>query len=357
MRPLLLPSFNRSILLLALSLALLGGCAPAPDAGDAAAGDASSEARRFLSVGTAPAGGAFFVVGGALAEVASQVRDSWQVTGEATKGSRENIRRLAAGDLDFALSNAAITYFAVRGEAGWEQAYAMRSVMTLAPNIALFVAPASANVNTIADLRGKRVVIGPAGAGFEMFVQPILEAHGLSYDDMTVLNNTQSGAVDMLADGNADAAFLGGAVPTASITQAAASMALTYVPFDPAARQQLIDRYPFFHPATVPAGTYRGLDADFDALNVGSMHLITAEGTDEALVYDFTRAIYENASAVVQRHPAGKAINARNAPRDVGTPLHPGAQRFFDELAAADAAAATGAGDAPAATEAAAEAP
>lgn len=290
--------------------------------------------RHFLSIGTAPPGGAFFVVGGALAEVATANGGDygWQVTAEATKGSRENIRRLAQGDLDFALSNAAITYFAVRGEGGWDRAYPMRSVMNLAPNVALFIARRGAGIESLADLRGKRVVIGPAGAGFEMFVAPILEAHGLSYADLTPLNNTQAGAVDMLADGSADAAFLGGAVPTASIVQAAASMGLTFVPYADEARQRLIARYPFFRPFTIPAGTYRGLERDFAGLVTGAMHLITSEAADEELVYRFTKAIYEHRDQVVERHPAGKAIQPANVVADRGTPFHPGAVRYYREI-------------------------
>ena len=113
-------------------------------------------APRFLSMGTAPPGGAFFVVGGALAEVFNAHGEGSSMTAEATSGSQENIRRLGSGELDFALSNAAITYFAVRGTEGWEQAYPMRTVMTLAPNVAMFVAPASGDVRSIADLAGRR---------------------------------------------------------------------------------------------------------------------------------------------------------------------------------------------------------
>jgi len=136
--------------------------------------EASTSERRFLSLGSAPAGGAFFVVGGAVAEVASAHVDGWSMTSEATKGSRENIRRLVQGELEFGLANSAITYFAVRGERGWDRAYDVRSVMTLAPNVTLFVTRKSSGITSIADLAGRRVVIGPAGAGFEMFVAPIL---------------------------------------------------------------------------------------------------------------------------------------------------------------------------------------
>ncbi len=314
-------------LLLLLSLAC-GGSGSSPD------GDEGSPApeRRFLSLGTAPPGGAFFAVGSTLAEVASQTVEGWEVTPEATKGSRENIRRLAQGELDFALSNAAITYYALRGEAGWDKAYGLSTVMTLAPNVAIFISKKGSGVETIADLRGKRVVIGPAGAGFEMFVTPILAAHGLSYDDMTVLNGTQAAAVDMLADGSADAAYLGGAVPTSSITQAATSMDIHYVPFDAAAREQLIAQYPFFSPATIPADTYKGLTADMDALVVGAMHLITAEDQDPDVVETVTRALYEGRDRVAVGHPAGKSIRPGNVERNTGTPFHPGAIRFYREL-------------------------
>jgi TRAP transporter TAXI family solute receptor len=315
-----------SVLLLFTCLAVIA-CG-----GGTTSDDGTSSTPRFLSMGTAPPGGAFFVVGGALAEVFNEFGGGSSMTAEATSGSQENIRRLGSGELDFALSNAAITYFAVRGTEGWDQAYPVRAVMTLAPNVAMFVAPAGSGVNTIADLAGKRVSVGPAGAGFEYFVRPLLSAHGLTYDDFTPVNATQAGAVDLLTDESVAAAFIGGAVPTASITQAAAVQDIVLVPFDEEARQRLIADYLFFRPATIPAGTYRGVDADFEGLDVGSMHLITSADQDEELVYQATKTLYENREAVVQRHAAGRAINPGNVVRNTGTEFHPGAVRFYQEI-------------------------
>lgn len=329
-----------------LGVALLGsvGCNSGQGAGD---GETPAPERKFLSVGTAPTGGAFFVVGGALAEVANTfgAELGWQVTAEATQGSQENIRRLASGELDFALANAAITYFGVRGESGWDQAYDVAAVMTLAPNIALFVTPESSDVKTLQDLKGKRVSVGPAGAGFEMFVAPLLAAHGVAYEDFEPLNATQSGAVDLLSDGSAAAAFLGGAVPTASIIQASTSMDLHFVPFGEAEKAELLADYPFFAPATIPSGTYRGQDEDYDGLNVGSMQLITGAEMDEETVYQFTKLIYEQRAEVVARHPAGKAIQAKNVVRNTGTPFHPGAVRYYKEIGIWPEADATGDAD------------
>ena len=313
---------------------LMGVALAAACGGGAGDADDSGPSRQFLSVGTAPPGGAFFVVGSALAEVLNEFGGEfgWSTTAEATSGSQENIRRLDSGELEFAMSNAAITYFSVRGGEGWDKAYPMRTVMTLAPNVALFITPAGSDVETIADLRGNRVGVGPAGAGFEFFVGPLLGAHGLTYDDFSPLNATQSGAVDLIADGSAAAVFVGGAVPTASITQASASQDIHFIPFDDAAKQQLIDEYLFFSAATIPAGTYRGQTEAFEGLDVGSMHLIASAAADEELVYNVTKTLYEQRERVVEKHAAGRAINPNNVVRDTGTEFHPGAIRFYQEI-------------------------
>ena len=323
---------RRTELLVALVLGLLAvSCGGSSNDGS---DNGAEPSRVFLSLGTAPPGGAFFVVGSALAEVLNEFGEGfgWSTTAEATSGSQENIRRLDSGEMDFAMSNAAITYFAARGSEGWDKAYPMRTVMTLAPNVALFISPGGSGVETIADLRGNRVSVGPAGAGFEYFVGPLLAAHGITYEDFTPLNATQSGAVDLLADGSAAAVFVGGAVPTASITQASASQDIHFIPFDEEARQRLIEEYLFFRPATIPAETYRGQAAAFEGLDVGSMHLITSAGVHEELVYNVTKTLYERRESVIEKHAAGRAINPNNVIRDTGTQFHPGAIRFYQEI-------------------------
>ena len=293
----------------------------------------SSSKRQYISVGTAPAGGAFFVVGSAIAEVVggNAPNTGWEVTAEATKGTQENIRRIVSGELEFALANAAISYFAVRGEGAWETEHAIRSVMTLAPNVGLFLTPQSSDVRSIQDFAGKRIVVGPAGAGFEYFLKPILAAHGITYEDFTPINSTYIGAVDLLADGSAAAAFVGGAIPTPAATQASTSQDIFFIPFEETAKQSLFEDYPFLNAITIPADTYKGQTESFPSMNVGAMHLITAENADENMVYEFTKALYTHRAEVVKRHGAGKAITPKNVVKDTGTTFHPGAIRFYRE--------------------------
>ncbi len=121
-------------------------------------------------------------------------------------------------------------------------------------------------------------------------------------------------------------------MPTASITQACASQDIHFIPFDEAAKDELIADYPFFAKKTIPANTYKGQSDAFEGLNVGNMILVTSASVPEDTVYQFARTLYEHAAEVVGKHPAGRAINATNAVRTTGTPFHPGAVQYFKEI-------------------------
>ena len=321
-----------SMLLLAISI----GCdAPKPGGeGAAGAGTSSSTSgkRQFVTVGTAPAGGAFAPVGNAIANVveANKGELNWVVSPQGTKGTQENIRKLEANEIEFAMANAAISYFAAKGEGAWKKPHEVRAVATLAPNVGVFVTTKSSGIKTIEDLKGKRVVLGPAGAGFDYFLKPLLSVHGVSYDDLTVLNGNYFAASDMLADGKADAAFMGGAIPIPAVTQLCSTQDVVFVKIADDAAEKLKD-YPFYFSVPVKADAYSDLEEDLTGINVGNMHLITHASVDEDIVYNLTKLMYENRAQVAEKHPAGKAINPKNAVRDTGTPFHPGAIKFYKE--------------------------
>ena len=305
----------------ALFLVTIAGCSGGADK------------REFISVGTAPIGGVFYTVGSAVCDVINDAQGDlgWRVAAESTGGSMENIRLLSQGKLQFAMSNSSITYFAVRGEEGWEEKHATLSVMTLFPNVAQFVVPAASEIQSIADLKGKRVYLGPEGAGFEYFVRPILAAHGLTLDDVDARYGSQQSAVDLLGDGAVDAAMIGGGIPSPALSQIAQANPVRLVPFDDEAHAKLIADYPFFEAATIPGGTYDGLEEDFSGLNVGSAHLVTDASVDEEMVYQFTKLVWENRAKIAERHRAARAITEKNAVRNNGIAFHPGAIRFYQE--------------------------
>jgi len=315
--------------LAALLLLLLPGCRRATNQ------SGPEGIPQFVSVGTAEVGGAFYNVGAAIADVLDEGEKTggWrQATAESTAGSLENLRRLEAKDIQVGMANSSITYFAVRGEKGFDQKYEVKSIMTLFPLVAMFVTREGSGVETMADLKGRRVVVGPEGAGFEYFVGPILEAHGLSYDDFEAVNAGFNTAVGYLQDENVQAAFLGGGMKSPAITNAATTMDVHLIPFDEPSRRRLVADLPSFNEVTVPAGTYKGQDEPFDGLNVGSAHLIVRSDADEEFVYRVTKIIYEGREKIAQTHAAGKSINAQNVVRKTGVEFHPGAIKYYREI-------------------------
>ena len=326
---------------LGLGIVAVFGCSRGDNNGSVKSGGE----RQYVTLGTAPVGGVFAPVGNAISSVVNEFKgdNNWKVQSQGTKGSQQNIRMLDKGEIQLGMSNSAISYHAAKGIGTWDKKYDIRAVVTLAPNIGLFITKKSSGIKTLSDLKDKRVTVGPAGAGFEMFLGPLLTAHGVSYGtedkpDFTPMNETYSAAVQLLGDDNADAAFMGGAVPTPAVTQACTSYDITFIPYDESTRQKLINDYEFYQPASIPAknkdgkATYKGQEADFPALNVGSMQLITHGDVDEDLVYQLTKTIWENRKEIAKQHKAANAINEKNAARFTGTEFHPGAIRFYKEI-------------------------
>ena len=318
-----------------IAFIVIAGCDRTPDskAGKNDGSNSSSGERQFVTVGTAPAGGAFAPVGNAIASVVDANKGdlNWVVSPQGTKGTQENIRKLEAGEIEFAMANAAISYFAAKGEGAWNTPHNVRVVATLAPNVGVFVTTKASGIKTIADLKDKRVVLGPAGAGFDYFLKPLLAAHGVSYEDLTVLNGNYFAAGDMLADGKADAAFMGGAIPIPAVTQLCSTQDVVFIKLDDDAPEKLKE-YPFYFSVPVKADAYSDLNEDHVGINVGNMHLISHADVDEDIVYHLTKLMYENRDQVAEKHPAGKALNPKNAIRDTGTPFHPGAIKYYKEV-------------------------
>ncbi|MBL8852672.1 MAG: TAXI family TRAP transporter solute-binding subunit [Planctomycetaceae bacterium] len=327
-------SFADSLLLWAAGLLACVSLFSVGCGGTSGDGTASTGKRLFISVGTAPAGAVFNSVGSAICEVVNENRGdlNWTANAEATGGSMENIRLLSQDKLQFAMSNASITYFAVRGTEGWEQKHDVQSVISLFPNIAMFVTLANSGIQNIADLKGKRVYIGPEGAGFEYFIKPILEAHGLKLSDLEVRYGTQQEATEMLSDGTVVAAMLGGGTPNPAITQVAQGNAIRFLPYEESAKQKLLEQYPFFTAATIPAGTYNGIDGEFAGLSVGWAHLIVHQSQDEETVYQLTKLLWENREKIATRNRAAAGIKPETAAQTTGVPYHAGAEKYFREI-------------------------
>jgi TRAP transporter TAXI family solute receptor len=207
----------------------------------------------------------------------------------------------------------------------------LRGLASLYPETIQIVANADENIQTVADLAGKRVAVGAPGSGTEANARQILAAYGLTYDDIQPDYLSFGEASDNLKDGHVAAAFVTAGTPTAAITDLATTKDINIVPIASADAQGLIAEYPYYAEVVIPAGTYPKQDEDVNTVAVMAMLTVRA-GLDEDMVYNITKAIFENLSDLEAAHARGGDVSLDTALAGMSLELHPGAQRYFDEV-------------------------
>ena len=158
----------------------------------------------------------------------------------------------------------------------------------------------------------------------------ILAAHGMTEDDIQVDYLSFSEASQKLIDKEIDAAFLTSGYPTSSVTDVNLARNIIIVPIADAAINKMIETSPFYSKTIIPAGTYTGIDVDIQTATTMATWVISSK-VSEDVVYDMTKALWENRVEVEFAHEKGKNITIETALDGMGIPLHPGAQRYYEE--------------------------
>jgi uncharacterized protein len=296
---------------------------------------ADASKRRFVSIAAGWVTGAYFPMAGAISRIAYQnLQDQGiRVTAESSGASVANAKLIGVGDTDFAILQNDIASYAFNGTAPLFDAAIpnLLGVCTLYPEHVQIIARKDAKVNSPADLKGKRVAIGPVGSGTTANVHQILEAWGLTVNDLARAEQlTASQSADYIKDGRLDAAFFTVAVGAAVIMDTALVVDVNVVPVDGPNADKLIEKYPFYAKQSVKAGTYRGNDADVPTVSVMAMLSARAD-LEEDIVYVILKAMYENVSQLHEAHAMFKDIAAETGLVGMSIPLHPGAKKYFTE--------------------------
>ena len=286
-----------------------------------------------LSIATGGTGGVYYPYGGALANVLSEAIEGVEVTAEVTAASVDNMLLIENQDADLAFVLADTAADAAAGRAPFPQPIPAQTLATLYNNYTHVVTTEGAGIETLADLAGKRVSTGSAGSGTEVIANRLLEAAGLNPDqDIQREQLGASESADAIRDGQIDAFFWSGGLPTAAVTDLAASPNVDFklLPNGEFA-DELQDAYgTFYGTAPVPAGTYPGQDAEVEVVVVPNV-LVVNEAMDEQLAYDIVKAMFDNHDALVAAHPAAEELTVESAVLNSPLPLHPGAARYYQE--------------------------
>ena len=251
---------------------------------------------------------------------------------QSTGATVANINMLKDGSVDLAIVQNDITYYAVNGTEMFtdKKVDNIRGIATLYPETCQFVTLDSANIKTVADLKGKRVAVGAAGSGAEANARQILEAYGITYKDIDVQYLSFAEGASALKDGNVDAAFLTAGYPTASVQDICSQNKIRLLAVDADKADALIAKYPFYTKTTIPAGTYAGFDQDVQTVSVMAM-LVATDKVDDKLGYDIAKALFSNLDRLQAAHSVGKLITKEGAMKGMSLPMNAGAEKFFKE--------------------------
>lgn len=288
-----------------------------------------------LSIATGGTGGVYYPIGGGFAEMINNHIEGAQATAEVTGASVENMGLIMRGDADLALVLADTAYQAFTGTGDFEsrQIENTRALASVYPNAVQLVTLADSDIQSIADLAGKRVSVGAPGSGTELNARALLEANGVSYSDFTPQRLNFNETADAIRDGDIDAGFWSVGPPTSSILNLAATRNIRLIGLSDEEIANAQEAEAVFAPYELAAGMYDGMDEAVQTIGIPNVLVVNAD-MDEELAYQLTQLLFENIDELIAVHPAANDTTVEFTMNSTPVPLHPGAIRYFEEVGA-----------------------
>lgn len=290
----------------------------------------------FVTIGTGGITGVYYPTGGAICKIVNTKRDQYGIrcTVESTGGSVFNVNAVEAGDLEFGIVQSDRQFQAIKGLSEWEgkPQRKLRAVFSIHPEAVTLVAAADAKVNSIQDLKGKRVNIGNPGSGQRQNSIDALANAGLDYEKDVIAESVKAAeAPGLLQDGRIDAFFYTVGHPSGAIKEAAAgARKVKLVSITDTAK--LFEKYPYYAPASIPIEFYPGTDNTGDVESFGvKATLVTSADVPDDVVYAIVKEVFDNFEEFKKLHPAYQVLTKKGMLQGLSAPLHPGAIKYFKE--------------------------
>ena len=287
-----------------------------------------------ISITTGGTGGVYYPLGGGMANVLSKSVPGLQVTAEVTGGSVDNLKLIGSGksEVGFAMVDAA--HDAAQGLDKFKgNKVPAKTLMVLYPNRMQVVALEGTGINTLADLKGKRVSTGSPGSGVEVMTLRVLEAMGI--DPKKDIKQERLGAaesVNAIKDRKIDAFFWVGGVPTAALTDLAATPGIKMKLIDHAEVVDAMNKKygPLYVKATIAPGSYAGQDKPVSNIDVWNI-LVATDKMSDKMAYDIVKTLFEKKADLVAVHKEAENIDLKNQAITTPLPFHPGAKKYLEE--------------------------
>jgi TRAP transporter TAXI family solute receptor len=324
--------------------ALLAGATLLPFGASLAARAQQEIYFRILTGGTV---GTYFPIGGLIANAISNPPGSRPcneggscgvpgmiATSVASNGSVANVAAIAAGTAQSGFVQSDIAYWAYNGAGiytGRPKVEVLRAIANLYPESVQLVVRKGAGIKSVHDLKGRKISLDEPGSGTLVDARLILQAFGMSEKDLQPQYFPAQQVADSLRDGTIDGFFSVSGYPQSAVADLAATVGIELVPIAGPEVDKLTSQFAFFSAEEIPDNAYKGVDG----VKTVSVHALwtTSAKQSEELIYKVTAALWNPSTRKLldSGHVKGKEIRLETATQGLGIPLHPGAEKFYQE--------------------------
>jgi TRAP transporter TAXI family solute receptor len=283
-----------------------------------------------MALATASLGGTYYIVGAGLAEIISKTLPDLQVNAVIAQGSVGNPKLVNSKEAEFGMTNYYSGMNAVQGNKPFPGKLSIAGICKLQYSIIHLTTFANRNdINSVADLKGKKIAVGPAAGGGVLLFKQILPFWGLKFEDITPSYVSYGDGSEALKDKKVDMNIPHGAPPLQAVSSLTIQNDIKLISMEKDKLEAINKKYPYYEDAVIPAGMYKGFNKDTHSAGIQDI-LVVNSSLGEEEIYQVTKAIYDNLEALRKIHPSVKDLTFDNY-RNSLVPLHPGALKFYKE--------------------------
>jgi len=290
--------------------------------------------QKTMSIGTGGTGGVYYPLGGAVANVLSKSLPNVQATAEVTGGSIDNLKLIASGQSEMAFTMADAALDAMQGQDKFKSKVPLQALLVVYPNRMHVVTVEGTGIEKMADLKGKRVSTGSPGGATEVMAFRVIEAAGLDKDkDMKRERLGVAESVNAIKDRKIDAFFWVGGIPTAAVTDLAATpgMKMKLIDHGDTVEKMNTKHGKLYTTSKIKAGSYPGYDKDNSIAEVWNL-IVTGDKMSNDDAYAIVKTLVEKKADIVAVHKEAESFSLDNQVQDRSPiPFHPGALKYFKE--------------------------
>ncbi|MGB9920045.1 MAG: TAXI family TRAP transporter solute-binding subunit [Moorellales bacterium] len=254
-----------------------------------------------------------------------------EATAEVTGASVENLRLVGNGDIQMGLAMDDAVYHALKGIQEFNAPIKVYTLFEMYPHFLHMVTLSGSSINSVYDLKGKRVSVGAPGSGTEVMSRQVLEALGITYNDFTVHRLSFTENTEALRDNVIDVGIWSVGPPTSSIMDLATTHKIKLIGLAKEDIEKVIAKHPYYYPMELPAGTYQGVDSPVAGVSVWNACVVSPELSEE-MVYNIAKAVFEHVNELIAVYPGAKWTTPESTVKYATAPLHPGVVKYFREI-------------------------